>query len=82
MDAALAQYGGVLKAPKRAPFEALTSALASYWKVLGPVFSWTPQQRKRDGFLSLQDKVFRRRMAMLGIADQIRRLNESQLERR
>jgi signal transduction histidine kinase len=79
MDAALAQYGGLLKAPERAPFEALTAALASYWNVLGPVFDWTPQQRKRDGFLFLQDEVFRRRIAMLGIADQIRGLNESQL---
>jgi signal transduction histidine kinase len=79
MDEALAQYRGLLKAPERQPFEALTAALIGYWSVLQPVFDWTPQQRKRDGFLFLRDEVFRRRMAMLGIADQIRGLNESQL---
>jgi signal transduction histidine kinase len=79
MDDALAQYGGLLKAPERQPFEALNAALAAYWKVLEPVFGWTPAKRKRDGFLFLRDEVFPRRMAMLGIADQIRELNESQL---
>ena len=79
MDAALAQYRDLLAAPERQPFGALTAALAAYWSVLEPVFDWTPQQRKRDGFLFLRDEVFRRRMEMLGIADQIRELNEAQL---
>ena len=79
MDAALAQYRDLLAAPERQPFGALTAALAAYWSVLEPVFDWTPQQRKRDGFLFLRDEVFRRRMEMLGIADQIRALNEAQL---
>jgi signal transduction histidine kinase len=79
MDAALAQYRGLLKAPEKQPFEALTAALDVYWSLLEPVFSWTPEQRKRDGFVFLRDEVFPRRMAMLGIADQIRALNESQL---
>src|SRR5580658_6932058 len=79
MDAALAQYRGLLKAPERQPFEALTGALAAYWGMLEPVFDWTPEKRKRDGFLFLRDEVFPRRTAMLGIADQIRELNEAQL---
>jgi signal transduction histidine kinase len=79
MDAALAQYRELLASPERQPFEALTTALAAYWSVLEPVFDWTPQKRKRDGFLFLRDEVFRRRMEMLGIADQIRGLNEAQL---
>jgi signal transduction histidine kinase len=79
MDAALAQYRGLLAAPERQPFEALTAALADYWSVLEPVFDWTAEQRKRDGFPFLRDEVFRRRMEMLGIADQIRALNETQL---
>jgi signal transduction histidine kinase len=79
MDAALAQYRGLLKTPERQPFAALTEALAAYWSVLEPVFDWTPQKRKRDGFLFLRDEVFPRRMAMLGIADRIRALNEAQL---
>jgi signal transduction histidine kinase len=79
MDAAMAQYRGLLAPPERQPFEALTAALADYWSVLEPVFDWTSEKRKREGFPFLRDEVFRRRMEMLGIADQIRALNETQL---
>ncbi len=79
MDAALAQYRGLINARERQPFAALTTALEAYWRVLEPVFDWTPDKRRRDGFLFLRDEVFPRRMAMLRIADQIRTLNEAQL---
>jgi signal transduction histidine kinase len=79
MDDALAQYRALLKAPEQQPFAALTGALDAYWGLLEPVFSWLPDKRQRDGFLFLRDEVFPRRTAMLGIADQIRELNEAQL---
>jgi len=79
MDAALAQYGVLIHARERQPFQALTAALAEYWNTLDPVFSWSTAVRKRDGFVFLRDEVFPRRQAMLGIADQIRALNEAQL---
>jgi signal transduction histidine kinase len=79
MDAALAQYGALIHARERQPFQALTAALAEYWNTLDPVFSWGASVRKRDGFVFLRDEVFPRRQAMLGIADQIRALNEAQL---
>jgi signal transduction histidine kinase len=47
--------------------------------VLQPIFEWTPQQRRRDGYLFLRDEVFPRRLSMLGIADRIGAINESQL---
>jgi signal transduction histidine kinase len=79
MDAALAQYGALIHTRERQPFQALTAALAEYWNTLDPVFSWSTAVRKRDGFVFLRDEVFPRRQAMLGIADQIRALNEAQL---
>jgi signal transduction histidine kinase len=79
MDADLASYGALLHARERRPFEDLTTALAEYWKTLDPVFSWSPAMRKSGGFAFLRDEVFPRRMAMLGIADRIRDLNEAQL---
>ena len=79
MDSALAQYGALIHSRERQPFAALTAALAEYWKTLDPVFSWSPAVRQRDGFAFLRDEVFPRRMAMLGIADRIRGLNEAQL---
>ena len=45
MDAALAEYGRLLKAPERKPFQVLTEELSSYWGVLEPVFQWSAGQQ-------------------------------------
>ena len=59
--------------------EILRHELADYWNVLQPIFEWTAGQRRRDGYLFLRDEVFPRRKSMLGIADRIGAINESQL---
>ena len=79
MDAALQQYRALLNAQEAKPFQVLTQELAAYWTVLEPVFQWTASQRQRGGYAFLHDEVFPRRTAMLGIADQIGAINESQL---
>jgi signal transduction histidine kinase len=78
MDGALAQYRAMLTPRETAPFQVLTRELESYWGILEPVFQWSPEQRRRAGFLFLRDEVSPRRAAMIGIADQIRSINESQ----
>ncbi len=79
MDAALAEYGSRLTARESQPFQVLTRELAGYWKLLEPVVEWTPEQRRRAGYVFLRDEVFPRRQAMLSIADQIGAINETQL---
>src|ERR1039458_5070359 len=79
-DAALAAYRALLTARENGPFQGLTRELDTYWRVLEPVSEWTPAERRQSGYLFLRDEVFPRRMTMLGIADQIHALNESQLE--
>ena len=79
-DAALGEYRALVTAREAGPFHGLMQELDTYWRVLEPVFQWTTSQRQRDGYLFLRDEVFPRRMAMLGIADQIRAINESQLK--
>jgi signal transduction histidine kinase len=79
MDAALKQYRDLVNAQEQQPFRVLNGALATYWRVLEPVFGWSTEQRQRDGYLFLRDEVFPRRMSMLAIADQIGDLNEAQL---
>jgi len=79
MDEALKQYQGLLNAQEAAPFQVLNQELTDYWTVLEPIFQWTTTQRRQKGYLFLRDEVFRRRQSMLGIADQIRDINESQL---
>jgi signal transduction histidine kinase len=79
MDAALAQYRALLTHEEAQAFERLTRELGRYWSLLEPVFTWSPEKRQRDGFVFLRDEVFPRRTVMLGIADQIRDIDESQL---
>jgi len=79
MDAALAEYRNLVNQAEQEPFGVLTGELAQYWAVLEPVLDWTPAQRRAGGFFFLRDEVFPRRIAMLGIADQIGQLNETQL---
>lgn len=80
MDSALEEYRRLLlNAQESKPFQVLTQELTAYWRVLEPVFQWSTEQRQRGGYIFLRDEVFPRRMSMLGIADQIGAINESQL---
>ncbi|HZT31504.1 MAG TPA: ATP-binding protein [Bryobacteraceae bacterium] len=78
MDAALATYRRLMSPLETGPFDTLTRQLSDFWRVLEPVFQWTPVQRK-GGFEFLRTEVLPRRAAMLHIADQIAEVNERQL---
>lgn len=80
MEDALERYRQLLNANEAQPFGVLTRELGEYWQVLEPTFTWTAPQRQRAGYPFLRDEVFPRRSSMLGIAAQIGRLNEAQLE--
>lgn len=79
MDAALREYRGLLTGREGPMFQSLTRELADYWKTLEPALRWEPEQRRAGGYAFLRDEVFPRRMAMLGIADRIGAINESQV---
>ncbi len=79
MDAALQEYRALLTGGEGHMFQTLTRELADYWKTLEPALSWDPEQRRTNGYAFLRDEVFPRRMAMLGIADRIGAINESQV---
>lgn len=79
MDTALRQYRTLVTGPEKQPFEGLVEALADYWRVLEPTLAWDSEQRQVHGYVFLRDEVFPRRTAMLGIADRIGSINESQL---
>ena len=80
MEAILAGYAGLMRAEERAPLDGLRRSLDEYWRVLDPVFQWSPDQRRQGGFQFLRDEVFPRRLAMLGLADQIQGVNERQMD--
>jgi signal transduction histidine kinase len=79
MDSALAEYLTLIDERESGPFQGLTRQLADYWSVLEPVFQWSPEHRRRAGYVFLRDEVFPRRQSMLAIANQIGALNEAQL---
>ena len=80
MDAILAGYAGLMRPEERTPLDGLRRSLDEYWRVLDPVFQWSPDQRRQSGFRFLRDEVFPRRLAMLGLADQIQGVNERQMD--
>ena len=80
MEAILAGYADLMNAEERAPLDGLRRSLDEYWRVLDPVFQWSPDQRRQGGFQFLRDEVFPRRLAMLGLADQIQSVNERQMD--
>jgi signal transduction histidine kinase len=79
MDVALEKYKALLSGDESAPYHDLTQKLAGYWALLDPVLLWNALQRRERGYTFLRDEVFPRRTSMLHIADQIAKINESQL---
>lgn len=79
MAAALKAYGRLRSAEEVLPLQNLDLELEEYWRVLQPVMQWDAKERQARGYPFLRDEVFRRRMSMLSIADQIRAVNEQQL---
>ena len=79
MDAALAQYRTLVTARESAAVPGAHRRAGATGASWSRSFSGARPQRRRDGFPFLRDEVFPRRMAMIGIADQIRAINESQM---
>jgi signal transduction histidine kinase len=79
MDAILGGYADLMRPEERTPLDGLRRSLDDYWRVLDPVFQWSPNQRSQSGFRFLRAEVFPRRLVMLGLADQIQSVNERQV---
>jgi signal transduction histidine kinase len=79
MEAALESYGRQLQPAEAQHYTALSLELSQYWKILEPIFTWTPAERRDSGYTFLRDEVFPRRQNMLAIADRIAEINEQQL---
>jgi signal transduction histidine kinase len=79
MESALQSFGRQLEPDQAEHYTELSTELAEYWGVLGPIFKWDAVQRRRQGYAFLRDEVFPRRAAVLAIAGRIANLNELQL---
>jgi signal transduction histidine kinase len=79
--AALVQYGRALEPEEASTFASLKSEIGAYWKVLGGISSWTPEQRNKYRYEFFYSELVPRRTSMLQIADRVGELNEQALQR-
>src|SRR5436189_4879900 len=49
MDTILAGYSSLMRPEERTPLDDLRRSLNEYWRVLDPVFQWSPEQRRQSG---------------------------------
>lgn len=79
MDAALERYSRSLDPREEAPFHALESRIADYWRALDPIFRWNVQEKAARSNAFLHRELLRRRTTTLEIADRIGGVNEQEL---
>ena len=80
MESALESFRRQLEPDQIQYYTELSTQLSNFWQVLGPIFRWDPDQRRREGYAFLRDVVFPRRAAVTAIAARIDDINEQQLE--
>ena len=76
----IAAYRGMLQGEERQPFERFASEVRSYFDSLNPAVQWNATERKKFGYVFMQDSLLPRRMVIVRLADQISQLNQRQLE--
>jgi signal transduction histidine kinase len=80
MESAFASFRQQLEPDQTKYSVELSTELSNYWEVLGPIFMWDAEGRRRKGYAFLQDVVLPRRSAVAAIAGQIADFNERQLD--
>jgi signal transduction histidine kinase len=76
----LAEYSRLLRADEKAPFQQLSQELDAYFATLDPALDWPTATRLQRGSAFVQEEVLPRRMTAIGLADQIQRVSEKDLE--
>lgn len=76
MESAVAAYESLLNPGERELFSTLRRQLDSYWRILDPIFAWTPRHRREYAESFLHDEVLSRRTMTLEIAAQIASVND------
>ncbi|MDE3196528.1 MAG: sensor histidine kinase [Acidobacteriota bacterium] len=82
VEADLAECQALEEPDERQPYQELKDELNGYFSAAQPVLTWDARERLTRGLSdpALQDEVWARRIAALGIADRIQDLDEKRLE--
>jgi signal transduction histidine kinase len=79
IESMLNAYQMVLRGEEKPPFEQFKKEVTAYFNSLQPALQWDPNQRKRLGYLFMQNSLLPRRMIIVRLADQIGRFNQEQM---
>ena len=79
MNSELRDYANLLPPNETDVINSLQTEIDVYWRMLEPVFHWSPEQRREQGYSFLRNEVFPRRTAMLRLADTIGGINAREL---
>jgi signal transduction histidine kinase len=59
----------------------LHGEVQAYWDSIGPIFEWTPEEKKAQSWMFLARKVLPRREAVVNLGREIAKMNTENLER-
>lgn len=79
LDAAIARYRDAATAERIPLIARLAVEWSDYWQIAASSFSWTAEQRRRDGYSLLAKELGVARERFLSTLDEIRRLDEAGL---
>lgn len=80
VESMLKQYRALLPVGDRAYFDRFASEVNGYFDALEPAALWAADERARNGYAFTEKYLLPRRLAVLGLTDQIGLLNTRQLE--
>jgi signal transduction histidine kinase len=80
IETMIGEYDRMLRGEERAPFEMFSREVKAYFDSLTPALGWNADERRSKGYEFMKTSLLPRRMTIVRLADQIRAVNERQME--
>lgn len=80
IESMIAEYARILRGNERPAFQQFEKEVSAYFDSLQPALQWNAEQRRALGYQYMQNSLLPRRMVIVHLADQIRSINQKQLE--
>jgi signal transduction histidine kinase len=79
LNSAIVDYRPLMARAEGPVVDELAADVERYWRDVEPVFTWTIEQRRRDGFQFLASRVLPWRVRLLELTDSIAHFNQLEL---
>jgi signal transduction histidine kinase len=80
MELEFRQLSGAIREQDKPRLERLRQEVEGYWDALDPLFEWTAEEKAARSWTFLRKEVLPRRHAALGIAEEISKLTQANLD--